>query len=377
MTEPGLKPIKVALDIVTDEPRDNDGLQTNKSREGNTEDKNEELDIQIARKIESLSHPLSSELLNQLDQENNGDHKPSYLEQDNDTFKANIGISRDTTPIKRKQRLSMSGNDDLGNSGTLLRKRSNSRTSSGTRTVRNSSSISPASKIFRNLLILEDDLRRQAREQKRLRWQYITFYSTLMGIAGFVVYELYFTTDLIIPPPDNYYHWPRTTRHKTSSNTSLYRFVLQMTLVFVIITVFLFYISGQYRRTIILPRRFFNSTNKGIKQFNLRLIKVHSSWDEKFTDLVRFISESVAMIQLWILHEIFRFKDNAVIRFWENVKIRAQPRIGATDVKLVLNPKHFSAEVREGWEIYRDEFWAREGARRRKQQPGGDKHKQS
>lgn len=57
---------------------------------------------------------------------------------------------------------------------------------------------------------------------------------------------------------------------------------------------------------------------------------------------------------------------NAVVQFWVGVAIRSQPRIGAVDVKLILNPRAFNAEIREGWEIYRDEFWAREGARRRK-----------
>lgn len=322
------------------------GLVPPSSRASGDSDPNDDssnIDMEIARKIDSLSHPISSEVLNQLNNESSETKHLGPPSMDSST-----GV----------------------NSTPMLRKRSNSRTSSGTKAVRNPSSISPASKIFRNLLILEDGFRQQAREQRRLRWQYTAFYSTLMGIAGFVVYELYFT-QAFIPIEENHYHWPGTTtkNHHTSHNTSLYRFILQMTLVFVIITVFLFYISGQYRRTIILPRRFFNSSNKGIKQFNLKLVKVHSSWDEKFTDLVRFISENVALIQLYILKRIFKMNDNVVTQFWENVKIRAQPRIGAVDVKLVLNPRAFTAEVREGWEIYRDEFWAREGARRRKEQP--------
>lgn len=315
-----------------------------------------ELDMEIARKINSLSHPLSSELLNQLDNETHNDSGKYLAPYKTHSMEGEIEIQTPSDEI----------NNNTNSPVAMLRKRSNSRTSSGTRTVRNSSKISPASKIFRNLLILEDDLRRQARDQKRLRWQYTAFYSILMGIAGFVVYELFFTTDFV--PPEQKYHWPGT-HQNNNNNTSLYRFILQLTLVFVIITVFLFYISGQYRRTIILPRRFFNSTNKGIKQFNLRLVKVHSSWDERFTDLIRFISQNVALMQLWILQRIFKSSDNTVIQFWNNVKIRSQPRIGAIDVKLVLNPRAFSAEVREGWEIYRDEFWAREGARRRSAQP--------
>ncbi|CAL9733963.1 hypothetical protein MOSE0_D01442 [Monosporozyma servazzii] len=331
--------------------------QDNSMSSDSRESGDEEMDMEISQKIDSLSHPLSSELLSQLENETGDDIKHLYKAQS-----------------IRNESESRLLSDELNTPEPLLRKRSNSRTSSGTRTVRNSAKISPASKIFRNLLILEDDLRRQARDQKRLRWQYTSFYSILMGIAGFVVYELYFTTDFV--PPEQIYHWPGTHQNNNNnSSRSLYLFMLQLTLVFVISTVFLFYISGQYRRTIILPRRFFNSTNKGIKEFNLRLVKVHSSWDENFTDLVRFISENVALIQLWILHRIFKSNDNAVIQFWNNVKIRSQPRIGAIDVKLVLNPRAFSAEVREGWEIYRDEFWAREGARRRKEHPSSNSDK--
>ncbi|CCF60434.1 hypothetical protein KAFR_0K00790 [Kazachstania africana CBS 2517] len=227
------------------------------------------------------------------------------------------------------------------------RKRSSSRTSSG-KTHRNSSDVSPASMIFRNLLILEDDLRRQAREQKQLRRKYTAFLSLMAGLAGFTIYELFFNTSEYVK--------------------GIYRFFLQLTLCFIIITISLFNISGQYRRTIIIPRRFFNSTNKGIRQFNVRLVRVKSSWDEMFTDFVRFISNKTAMVNVWFFSKVIKLSDNnTIVNFWKSVTIRSQPRIGATDVKLILNPRAFSAEVREGWEIYRDEFWAREGTRRRKQ----------
>ena len=115
------------------------------------------------------------------------------------------------------------------------------------------------------------------------------------------------------------------------------------------------------------PRRFFSSANKGLKQLNLRLVRVHSSWDEHVTDFIRVVTNEIAKLNIWILENVFRLSGgNPIVRFWVNVTIRSQPRIGAVDVKLVLNPRAFSAEVREGWEIYRDEFWAREGARRRK-----------
>ena len=236
-----------------------------------------------------------------------------------------------------------SSSNDAGTGG--LRKRSGSRTSSGRRS-RNSSSISPASMVFRNLLILEDDLRSQSRRLRVLRLQFTAFLSTLAGIAAFSFYLLYFSDE---------------------PAQGVYRFILQFSLLFIMITVVLFHLSGQYKRTIIIPRRFFMSTNKGIRPFNLKLVKVHSTIDEKFTDLVRFITRKIAYLNQWFLQKILMLGEaNAVVQFWVGVAIRSQPRIGAVDVKLILNPRAFNAEIREGWEIYRDEFWAREGARRRK-----------
>ncbi|QLG73224.1 hypothetical protein HG535_0E03080 [Zygotorulaspora mrakii] len=222
----------------------------------------------------------------------------------------------------------------------------NSRTSSG-RNVKSSNDISSSSKIFRNLLILEDDLRKQAHRQKVLKWQFTIFLSCLMGVAGFAFYELYFTNESV---------------------KGFYRFILQFTLLFITITVSLFHLSGEYKRTIIIPRRFFTSTNKGIRQFNVKLVKVHSSWNEKFTDFIRFTSRKVAHLNIYMLTCVLRLsQENMCVKFWRSVTIRSQPRIGAVDVKLMLHPKAFGAEIREGWEIYRDEFWAREGSRRRKQ----------
>lgn len=241
-------------------------------------------------------------------------------------------------------RLSVSGGS-VGSITSGERKRSNSKTSSD-KNVKSSSDISSASKIFRNLLILEDDLRNQARRQKILKWEFTLFLSSLAGVAGFAFYELYVSTEGV---------------------SGLHRFMLQFLLLFIAITVALFHLGGEYRRTIIIPRRFFTSTNKGIRQFNLKLVKVHSTWTEQFTDLVRFVSRHTAYPNIYILTKVLRLSErNAIVTFWKSVTIRSQPRIGAVDVKLVLNPRAFSAEVREGWEIYRDEFWAREGARRRK-----------
>lgn len=260
----------------------------------------------------------------------------------------------DDTPSKPRKRSprrsarSVTPQPSGSSSGNSLtrRRRSSSRTSS--KNLRSTTDISPASMIFRNLLILEDDLRRQAREQKALKWYFTLFLSALTGIAASAFYELYFSQDEV---------------------KGLYKVVLQFLLLFIMITVVLFHLSGEYKRTIVIPRKFFTSTNKGIRQFNVKLVKVKSTFSDRVIDLVRCVCRNAAYANLRVLRKVL--PDSLIVRsgigkFWKSVALRSQPRIGAVDVKLVLNPRAFGAEIREGWEIYRDEFWAREGARRRK-----------
>lgn len=254
-----------------------------------------------------------------------------------------LSISIPSKQIRR----SVKNSGSISTSTIYKRRRSNSRTSS--KNFKSTIDISPASMIFRNLLILEDDLRKQAKKQKILKWQFTIFLSCLMGTAGFALYELYFLHEGII---------------------GLYKMSLQFLLIFIIVTIALFHLSGEYKRTIILPRRFFTNTNKGIRQFNIKLVKVKSPMTDRYADCVRFFSLHVAHFNIYYIEKLFPKKmigTGWIHKFWSSVSIRSQPRIGATDVKLVLNPRAFSAEIREGWEIYRDEFWAREGARRRKQ----------
>ncbi|SCU77557.1 LAFA_0A02278g1_1 [Lachancea sp. 'fantastica'] len=264
----------------------------------------------------------------------------------------------DETPLKSRRRPVKTPHRNAGttplqaSSGTAhgtatRRRRSSSRSSS--KNLKSSTEISPASMIFRNLLILEDDLRRQARQQKALKWQFTLFLALLLGLAAAAFYELYFTQEPV---------------------RGLYKVALQFMLIFILVTVILFHLSGEYRRTIVIPRKFFTSTNKGIRQFNVKLVKVRSSVSDMGIDLVRLLCRTTASINLAVAAKTLPARmaeKSGTLRFWQAVALRSQPRIGAIDVKLVLNPRAFSAEVREGWEIYRDEFWAREGARRRKE----------
>ncbi|CCE65419.1 hypothetical protein TPHA_0L00630 [Tetrapisispora phaffii CBS 4417] len=279
--------------------------------------------------------------------------------------------------------LSLTGNTNGYVSNENRRRRSSSHASSGRGggTVKSSNDISPASMIFRNLLILEDDLRRQASEQKWLRRQFTSFLTVLFCIAAFSIYALYFmdiynaseTTSKLTSDISSQVQkvacetiTSYQTTKKTAEEPLLHRSVLKITIIFITVTFALFHISGEYKRTIVIPRKFFSLTNKGLRQFNVKLVKVENTMNERLTDLIRFITRISAKVIIYVLTKfIFLKPTNIIVTFWNGVKVRSQPRIGAVDVKLVLNPRAFTAEVREGWEIYRDEFWAREGMRRR------------
>jgi hypothetical protein len=104
-------------------------------------------------------------------------------------------------------------------------------------------------------------------------------------------------------------------------------------------TLVLFYLTGEYTRTISRPRKFLTTANKGIRQLNVRLVKVKVPLKERAVGYLR-------------LH------------------FRKSHHGGVDHVRLVLNPRVFSTATREQWELYRNQFWNLEGVRRLRQQSG-------
>ncbi|KAH3688844.1 hypothetical protein WICPIJ_000150 [Wickerhamomyces pijperi] len=212
-----------------------------------------------------------------------------------------------------------------------------------------SSNKSQTARIFRNLLILEESLRNQSRDQKDLRRQYTAFIAILSGLFAFASYSLFLDTYSVISP--------------------LWKISLRFLLFFIVVTFTLFYLGGDYHRTIVLPRRFFTSTNKGLRQLNLKLVKVHTSYSDLFIDYSRTFLRISVTLSNKILSNTGPFKESFIAKWitqrLRSLELRSQPRVGATDVKLILNPRSFPSEIREAWESYRDEFWSREGSKRR------------
>lgn len=209
--------------------------------------------------------------------------------------------------------------------------------------------LTPATgKIFRNLLLLEENLRQQVIQQRAMRRKYLTFLAILCSLSASIAHQLYFV-------------------EKTPTGTK--RVILQFSLLALLVTLMLYHLSGEYQKTIVLPRRFLSSTNKGLRQFNIRLVKIKIPFSDSIIDLVREMSLFVVNLLLISFHRLnpamIQNRDSKLEVFLVSCQLQCQPRIGITDVKLVLNARMFNTDIREGWELYRSEFWIHEGVRRR------------
>ncbi|CAK7891069.1 hypothetical protein CAAN1_01S01838 [[Candida] anglica] len=211
-------------------------------------------------------------------------------------------------------------------------------------------SMPATGKIFRNLLILEESLREQVIQQRALRRKYLTFLAILCSLIASISHHLYF-----IDP--------------NLSASGAMRVIFQFTLFALLVTLMLYHLSGEYQKTIVVPRKFLYSTNKGLRQLNVRLVKIKTSLTDDATDIIREFSLFIATMCLNCLHKVYpsmiENKNSKLEVFLVSCQSQCQPRIGVTDVKLVLNARVFSTDVREGWELYRSDFWIQEGVRRR------------
>lgn len=165
--------------------------------------------------------------------------------------------------------------------------------------------------VFRNLLIMEESLRVEYIQLRYTRRKYTLFVMLLIAST------LYFAYTLFIDP-------------------SIYRvihFFNRLFLMISLVTIVLFYISGSYTKTLVHSRKFIHNTNKGLRGFNVKLVKIPPTWMEAFTDIL-----------------------------WRPAYSSRPGRI----VKLVLSPRAFNPDTVDGWEIYRQEYWNREFERRKR-----------
>lgn len=170
-------------------------------------------------------------------------------------------------------------------------------------------SYNDPARVYHNLLIFEHSLRQQYLELRARRQKYLLFTALLFLWTAYFAYAVW-----IAPSPYSYI-------------ALLNRICLSSGL----ISGMLFRLTGLYHKTLVYPRRFMAHTNKGLRQFHVRLVQAPWMW-------------------------------------WEWPWRR---RRGGASVKLVVLGKVFASDFREGWELYRTAYWERENQRREELRKSG------
>ncbi|KAF3917322.1 hypothetical protein ABW21_db0200040 [Orbilia brochopaga] len=249
--------------------------------------------------------------------------------------------------------------------------------------------------IYLNLIILEASLRAQYHRLHLRRRKYTVFLILLCLWTG------YFFNAVYIVGPSPY---------------SIISTFQKLCLIGGVVTGLLFWMSGLYAKTMIWPRRLVGNVNKGLRMFNVKLVVVNRSFSQRLRDWGEIIAKRHPLGWVYSVglkrvppprhihqHVRGRGHSNASVRSMgsksinllpgtpgtppprsaadallaQRVATNTRPPIPLPDVfdpndyldsgervKLVILAKHFSADFREGWEIYRSEYWEKENERR-------------
>lgn len=138
-----------------------------------------------------------------------------------------------------------------------------------------------------------------------------------------------------------------------------------------VVTLCLFWGTGMYERGVRWPRKFVSTTNRGLRAFNLKVVAIRGS----------FIGEVISLLSLLDPLGFFREKrinfqiipkdiEAGTSRDHWNAHVSRHGLVeedlapSGDVLKLLLLPKPFSPDFREGWDSYRSEYWDKENARR-------------
>lgn len=232
-------------------------------------------------------------------------------------------------------------------------------------------SLLPSSppQIYLNLLILEASLRSQYLTLRSRRRQN-TFVLTVLG--GWI---FYFTYCLFFRPRED----------GQGIGGSVY-WVVDMTekVAFIggIVTLILFWGTGQFERGVRWPRRWIGVTNRGLRGMNCKIVVIRGPWWK----------EALSYLSLVLPYQVFFPAGSSSYHVIEqptyasekhhlhqshhdpNLHHHHQPAPtmsveediapGGDYIKLLLLPKPFTPDFRENWEVYRSDYWARENERR-------------
>jgi len=115
--------------------------------------------------------------------------------------------------------------------------------------------------------------------------------------------------------------------------------------------------TGQWERGIRWPRRWLGTTNRGLRGFNLRVVRIKGKW----------YRETVSHLSFLLPFGLWREAGGSDWHYVDNESghvVEEDLAHGGDHIMLLLLPKSFSPEFRTNWEEYRNEYWGKENARR-------------
>ena len=141
-----------------------------------------------------------------------------------------------------------------------------------------------------------------------------------------------------------------------------------------VVTGVLYYATGLYEKTIVEPRRFVFMANRGLRGFNVKLVKAPLSYHDWFIWWWGWYTFRPPPRH----HSVKRRPSSNTWRPTPPTLTSLIPKRptpdeedevedylpGGLHLKLVILPKGFSPTFREGWELYRVEYWEKENEAR-------------
>lgn len=213
--------------------------------------------------------------------------------------------------------------------------------------------------IYLNLLILESSLRLQyVSLRARLRLH-------LLLLVTLVVWVLSFTYLLFFRPREDgsgvggSVYWVLESAEKLGWCSG-------------IVTLALFWGTGMYERGVRWPRKFVSTTNRGLRGFNLKVVVVKGSllselagWFAMLDQMGWFREDRVNYQVMPKDIEVGGHKtENWNAHAGKHGLLEDDIAPGGDVLRVLLLPKPFSPDFREGWDTFRLDYWERENSRR-------------
>lgn len=213
--------------------------------------------------------------------------------------------------------------------------------------------------IYLNLLILESSLRLQyVSLRARLRLH-------LLLLVTLVIWVLSFTYLLFFRPREDgsgvggSVYWVLESAEKLGWCSG-------------IVTLALFWGTGMYERGVRWPRKFVSTTNRGLRGFNLKVVVVKGSLLSELTGWFAMLDQMGWFREDRVNYQVMP-KDIEVgghkLENWnahagKHGLLEDDIAPGGDVLRVLLLPKPFSPDFREGWDTFRLDYWDRENTRR-------------